>query len=297
MSRGFFSTPPAGGACPPERGWPEARSGRCKRQMARMPMGPAPATDRSEKKRILFVDDEAHVLASLNAALRSRTDEWTMVFAQGGEAALEEIAVKPFDVVVSDMRMPGMSGAELLQLVRQRHPETVRLVLSGHSEFERTLDVAPFAHQFLAKPCRSDELESVIERACELRSLLFDVEAQATVAGVTGLPAAPAAYLRLADALSQPDVCAADVASLIEADIAVFAKVLQLVNSAFFGLGRRITSASEAVAYLGISPLRSLVLSVELLRTFSLPREVEGFSIESLENHSTLVARTAGRLV
>jgi len=265
--------------------------------MARMPMGPAPATDRSEKKRILFVDDEAHVLASLNAALRSRTDEWTMVFAQGGEAALEEIAVKPFDVVVSDMRMPGMGGAELLQLVRERHPETVRLVLSGHAEFDTTLNAAPFAHQFLAKPCRPDELQAVIERACELQALLTDMESQAMIAGITTLPTAPASYHELNRVLTSPEVAASDVAEIIEGDVALFAKVLQLVNSAFFGLGRRITSAREAVAYLGISPLRSVVLSVEMMRTFQVPRPIPGFSLDTLERHSAIVARTAGRLV
>jgi putative nucleotidyltransferase with HDIG domain len=249
------------------------------------------------KKRILFVDDELQVLDGLSSALRSRRDDWTMVFAQGGLAALEHLDVEPFDVVVSDMRMPGMGGAELLQLVRQRHPETVRLVLSGHSEFEATLDAAPFAHQFLAKPCRSDELQNVIERACELRALLTDVEAQATVAGITSLPAAPHAYRKLNDMLSSPEVAAGDVAGIIEADVALYAKVLQLVNSAFFGLGRRITSAREAVAYLGIAPLRSVVLSVELTRSFNIPRPIEGFSLERLELHSTTVARTAGRLV
>jgi putative nucleotidyltransferase with HDIG domain len=137
----------------------------------------------------------------------------------------------------------------------------------------------------------------VIERACELQVLLTDVEAQAMIAGITTLPTAPASYHELNRVLSSPEVAASDVAQIIEGDVALFAKVLQLVNSAFFGLGRRITSSREAVAYLGISPLRSVVLSVELMRTFKVPRPIAGFSLDTLEQHSAIVARTAGRLV
>jgi putative nucleotidyltransferase with HDIG domain len=250
-----------------------------------------------EPLRILFVDDDVDELDDLRELLQFKRGEWTTAFAVGGVAALEELSRERFDVIVSDMRMPGMNGAELLKLVHDRHPQVVRLMLSGQSEDDRRAGVVPFAHQFLAKPCQPVELERVIERACGLRSLLADVEAQATAAGVISLPSAPESYLRLAEALERPDVSAADVARLIEGDIAVFAKVLQLVNSAFFGLGRRITSANEAVAYLGISALRSLVLSVEVMRTFTVLRPIAGFSIEHLEHHSMSVARTAGRLV
>jgi putative nucleotidyltransferase with HDIG domain len=126
---------------------------------------------------------------------------------------------------------------------------------------------------------------------------LTDVEAQAMIAGITTLPTAPTSYHELNRVLSSPEVAASDVAEIIEGDVALFAKVLQLVNSAFFGLGRRITSAREAVAYLGIAPLRSVILSVELMRTFKLARPIDGFSLDTLEQHAAIVARTAGRLV
>lgn len=248
-------------------------------------------------KRILFVDDDAHVLDGLRDLLRRQRREWDMVFALGGEAALRELDAQPFDVVVSDMRMPDMDGATLLTLVQERHPETVRIVLSGQTEHEATLRLVPVAHQFLAKPCDRDELRRAIERACLSQALLANAAVRRAASGAKTLPSAPPLYTKLVAASSNPEISMHDIGALIASDIAMSAKVLQLVNSSFFGLGRRISSAREAVVYLGIAPLRALVLSAGAFRAFAPARPIDGFSVDALENHSACVAVLAGKLL
>ncbi|GAF98860.1 unnamed protein product, partial [marine sediment metagenome] len=125
-------------------------------------------------KRILFVDDETNVLDGLRRMLRPMQREWEMAFAPGGEEALAALAEKHFDVVVSDMRMPGMDGDQLLTEVMGRYPETVRIVLSGHSEKEMILRSVGPTHQYLAKPCDPELLKRVIARAYALRGVLSD---------------------------------------------------------------------------------------------------------------------------
>lgn len=248
-------------------------------------------------KRVLFVDDDPHVLDGLRDLLRRQQREWQMVFALGGEAALAELEAQPFDVVVSDMRMPGIDGAALLAVVRERYPESVRIILSGQTEFEAVLRAAPVAHQFLAKPCDRDDLRRAIERTCVSQALLQDDTVRRAAGGTEALPSAPALYSRLVEASADPEVSMADIGALVESDIAMSAKVLQLVNSSFFGLARRIPSAREAVSYLGIAPLRALVLSAGAFRAFAPAQPIAGFSVEALETHSTLVARLARDLL
>jgi HD-like signal output (HDOD) protein/ActR/RegA family two-component response regulator len=248
-------------------------------------------------RRILFVDDDPHVLDGLRDLLRRERDEWDMVFALGGVAALGELEGQPFDVVVSDMRMPEVDGATLLRIVQERHPETVRIVLSGQTDIEAALRVVPVAHQFLAKPCERDELRGAIARACLSRALLTDAGVRRATGGAESLPSAPTLYSRLVEVSADPETTMDDIGALVESDIAMCAKVLQLVNSAFFGLGRRISSAREAVTYLGLAPLRALVLSAGAFRAFTPAHPIEGFSVEALEAHSSLVARTASAML
>jgi len=86
-------------------------------------------------KRVLFVDDEQGILDGLRRMLRPLRHEWEMTFATGGEQGLAALAAHPFDVVVSDMRMPVMNGLEFLVHVRERYPAVVRIILSGYAEF------------------------------------------------------------------------------------------------------------------------------------------------------------------
>jgi DNA-binding NtrC family response regulator len=114
----------------------------------------------TEKRRILFVDDDPSLLAGLENVLRSDRRRWEMVFALGGEAALVELARGTFDVVVSDMRMPVVDGAQLLARVKADSPHTLRILLSG-SDCESLLTEI---HELVVKPCRAQTLRAVLER-------------------------------------------------------------------------------------------------------------------------------------
>lgn len=247
-------------------------------------------------RRVLFVDDEQRILEGLRRMLRPQRHEWEMAFAPGGEAALAMMEASPFDVIVSDMRMPGIDGAALLCHVREHYPQMVRIVLSGHTELSTALRVVPVAHQFLAKPCDAEVLRVAIERACHLRALLNDESIRRTVTALGDLPSLPRTYEALTKALADADTPLLTVAKIIEQDVGISAKVLQLVNSAFFGVSHAITNIQSAVSYLGVNTLKNLVLSVEIFRAFKPQKELPGFSLEKLQHHAQLTTQIAGRL-
>ena len=247
-------------------------------------------------KRILFVDDELKVLEGLERMLRPQRHEWEMVFASSGAEALQLLEAAPFDVIVTDMRMPEMDGAQLLEQVQERFPGVVRLVLSGYFEMEMAIRVVPVAHQYLAKPCDALKLRLAIEHACGFASILTDEAARKVVGAVGTLPSVPRTCAALLEALQNPDVPMEEVGRIIEQDVGMTAKVLQLVNSAFFGLLQEIKTVRAAVSYLGLDILKQLVLSAEIFRTFQPRQPIAGFSIEDFQEHCRLSAAIAARL-
>src|SRR5580704_11931589 len=122
--------------------------------------------------RIVFVDDETNVLQAMQRTLHRMRNEWSMVFATSGAAALEELAKTPADVIVSDMRMPGMDGWQLLAEVKKLYPQTVRLVLSGQADPTSVMRAVGTAQRYLAKPCASEAVKAAIAQSQMLRQLL-----------------------------------------------------------------------------------------------------------------------------
>lgn len=221
------------------------------------------------KRRILFADDEPAVLHGLRGVLRTQRHEWDMTFAVGGPAALEELKKSTFDVVITDMRMPIIDGAEVLRQTKELQPRAVRIVLSGQTDAETAMKSVFTAHQFLAKPCDVEKLRSVVKRACDLHSLISADGLQALAGDVSVLPAAPQTYLAISQALANPNCRINDVAGLVEREPALCAKVLQVVNSAFFGLPRAVSSITQATNYLGTLALRNLALAMEIVAASS----------------------------
>ncbi len=245
-------------------------------------------------KRVLFVDDDSSILDGLRRLFRQKRDVWEMTFALGGAEALRHIETETFDVVVSDMRMPGVDGGAVLEAVRRTHPATVRLILSGNSSGDAALCAMGTAHQFLAKPCDPAVLEQVLARICGLRDILADPALRTLVGGVSSLPSPPSTYWALVQVLSDPEASIRCVAEIVERDTAIAAKVLQLVNSSFFGRPRRVTSLEDAISYLGMSLVRGLALSHEALRLFQ-PCTACRFDVEAFQSHSLRVAGLAKR--
>ena len=139
-------------------------------------------------------------------------------------------------------------------------------------------------------------LRVAIERACHLKALLHDDSIRRTVGALGELPALPRTYHALTLALADSNISLQKIALIVEVDVGITAKILQLVNSAFFGMARSITNIQNAVNYLGISTLKSLVLSVEVFRVFAPKGPLQGFSLEDLQRHARLTAYIAARL-
>lgn len=207
-------------------------------------------------QRILFVDDDPMVLRGLQRSLFSLRHEWEMVFVESGPAALEAIDRTPFDAVVSDMRMPQMNGAELLNEVLRRHPGTARLVLSGHADKDLILQCVTAAHQFLTKPCDPEVLKDALRRALGDGE---DAGCRALLAKVSDLPILPARYLELKTLLEDPGLALASLTRVVERDTGLASRLLKLTNNAFFGLRRKVSSIEESIHILGVETLKALV--------------------------------------
>jgi HD-like signal output (HDOD) protein len=251
-----------------------------------------------ERKRILFVDDEVSLLDGLRDALRSHRSRWSMTFVPSGEEALAAIERQPFDIVVSDLRMPGMDGAALLEKVRERWPTTVRIVLSGYAEPATVARASSVAHQLLSKPCEIDQLVAHIDRADQLTDTIARVEMRRAAVGTTILPSPPRVHVELAEALESDDASIQDISAFVERDMALAAKILQLANSAYFGRSHPVSAISDAVSYLGLETVHALVLQADAFR--QLPAAGPGgglLDVDELQRHCWRVANLARRLV
>lgn len=247
------------------------------------------------KPRILFVDDERNILDSLKLSLRGMREEWEMHFAPGGREALDMLASCPHDVVVTDMRMPGMDGAQLLKAVQASQPGLARIILTGHSDKEAVLKNMSLAHQYLAKPCRTQDLVQAVRNALQLHGVMVSDRLRSVIAGIDSLPALPDCYNDLVEALADDGVSMKRIGDILSRDMALSASVLRVVNCSLFGFPARVSSVHHAASLLGTQILRSLVLSSHL---FAAHEGVSrpGFSIRLLWDHSIRVAGFAKRI-
>jgi HD-like signal output (HDOD) protein/CheY-like chemotaxis protein len=246
-------------------------------------------------RRILFVDDEPRVLEGLRRSLHGDTD-WEVEFAEGGEEALGLAVRKNFDVVVSDIRMPGMDGAALLRAVRERYPGAIRLALSGYFDVESAVRSSPVAHQFLAKPCERATLRAVVDRALRLGDQVGNETVRRLVAQVGEAPCSPDAHAGLMQTLDRPDATLGELTQIAEQDVGIAAKIMQMVNSPFFGLAYGVATVQAAVGALGIDILRQLTLSAEAFQPIASWAGAGADSLAGLQAHSRLTAAIASQL-
>lgn len=255
-----------------------------------------PAETTGRKVAVLFVDDESSVLDGLRRMLRREREQWDLRFAVGPQEALRELERQPADVVVSDFRMPGMTGSELLAEVQRRWPRCVRIILSGDCQKATVFQVAGVAHRFLAKPCPPEVLKQTIIRSTALRGVLNNERIGTVVTALESLPTLPAIYQELRTVLAHPQVTVGRVGRIVAQDAGLTAAVLKVANSAYLGLNRTVEDAVEAVSILGLEVVGGLALSTKVFESFSLEQQ-GGFDLQELSEHQQRVALMAPALV
>jgi len=245
---------------------------------------------------ILFVDDEINIIQGLKRMLYPFRKEWIMSFCNSGEEALQLLANEKFDVVVSDMRMPKIDGLHLFTKIKELYPNIVRIILSGYSEKESILNLPNVAHQFLSKPCDASTLKESIERISKLRDFVNNEKILNLVSGISNIPTLPDIYVKLQKEINSSSASVKLVGEIISKDVAMTTKILQLVNSAFFGVSQKITDPVYAVSFLGFETIKSLALYVKIFSALSFTDYNKVFA-EKVFQHSYRVGDLARKII
>ena len=247
------------------------------------------------KAKILFVDDEPTLIRVLKLGLRHMAGEWDTFFADSGEQGLAMLREQAFDVIVTDMRMPDMNGAQLLNHALRLRPQTVRIIMSGYSDLRDVVHCVGLTHQFVAKPCSLEDLKNCLKKVIGVQQQLGNEQLRAITGGMANLPTLPELYLAITDVLQSPSSSTQRIAEIASKDPALSAKLLQLSNSAFFGFSHKVYSVNEAVQLLGVGIIQSLALAVPLFSAFD-PKKCPRFCIERLWQHSAETAAIGRRV-
>jgi HD-like signal output (HDOD) protein len=235
-------------------------------------------------KRILFVEDNEVLLELYGMLLDGESDQWQTTLAPDGQAAMALLRQSAFDVVVSDMQMPGMSGIELLSEVRKLHPQTSRIIISGVTDQAEAADSLNCTHLFIPKPFDIKTLRSTLARISSLDAYLKDDNLRGLAGKMRSLPSFPLLYLEIIREIESPSSSIQGIAKIVAKDPGITAKILQVANSAAIGLAERVNDPVEAVQQLGMTTVRSLVLSAQVHSTFA-PGRLKHFSADALWAH------------
>lgn len=245
-----------------------------------------------KKHFILFVDDDPMILRGFQRSVDEYCDNWDVDFASSGREALIKLSQHPFDAVVTDIHMPVMDGIQLLNTVSQSMPGVIRFVLSGNTSDAQTLKSTRLVHQMIPKPCEMGKIYETVERACHLREMLSDPKLLSLVTSIKNLPSVPRIYNQLLEQLQSENVSSQEVGNIIAQDAAMTAKILQLVNSAFFGISENITSPQKAVTILGLNTIKSLVLGIQVFSEYQGQRNLP-VSVDAIWRRSLQVSNLA----
>jgi HD-like signal output (HDOD) protein len=248
-----------------------------------------------DSKIILFVDSDANQLASLKRNLRDYRDQWMMYFVEDAASAMEILSQLEVDVVVCETQLTAASGTLLLKQIQERYPRATRLLFSGQALRAPAQEMVNYAHQFIPKPCSKEELVTVLERVTQLRESISNPAMEALVNSLGNLPSLPQTYKELITALQDESTTVKQIGQIVAKDIGMSTKILQMVNSAFFGLPSKVASPEHAVSLLGTETITNLALSAGVFTQLD-EKLVEEFELDTLWQHSLAVASLSKRL-
>ena len=230
-------------------------------------------------------DEVINTVADLNHWFVERIDDET--------ALVERVQSYRYDVLIVGISDNPDRTLSVLSKMVELSPDTIRIVVAGGLSPSHAARVSELSHSSLPEECTDIQISIAVEQALKVGGLIKKPEIKAFIGSVERLPSLPDIYEELNLALVSGKASARDIAKIVERDPVMSAKVLQLVNSAFFGLERHIYRLNEAVTILGVRLIRDLTLSSHLFEAFPQSAEWTSFSFAQIHNRSMLVARFA----
>lgn len=220
---------------------------------------------------------------------------WAITTATTADVLHEPGERRDYDIILIDSADQSADMLGLLELVAREFPSSIRIVLGDPALGPLDLPIINAAHQVLARDEAGDVLAKAISRVLSLRRLLEAEQTNSAVCSIDLLPVLPHVYLEFVRAAQTDGIELHVLAGIIEQDVALSAKVLQLVNSAFFGLRTEVKTLEHAVSVLGLEMVSALVTTTTAFSTLS-DRETIRFA-EALWIHSRQVGDLAERFL
>ncbi|HEX7860457.1 MAG TPA: HDOD domain-containing protein [Verrucomicrobiae bacterium] len=245
--------------------------------------------------RILLVADDSREMASLKALLAEAAPDRDLHPATSSKEALAALVEHDFEIVICDLGAGPEVGANFLQEVWKQRPRTVRFLLARGLTPDLMVTCALGSHHFIQKPLDAHTLKTALTRADAINQYVRNDRIQSLVSRMRTLPSRPSLYLEVMRELRSPTASASTVGELVEKDLAISTKLIQVVNSAFYGLAQQVTDPAAAVLLLGLETTASLVLSIEAFARFDKVKPIY-FSMDKVWRHSQSVAASAKKI-
>ncbi|MEZ4221957.1 MAG: HDOD domain-containing protein [Polyangiaceae bacterium] len=232
-------------------------------------------------------------LTHVKKVLAEAGGDWKVEGAESADAVLARAASGDVHIALAESNSSSVDAGALFNQLRERHPGVIRLAYSvGVAN-----NAAPAAAQrVICSRESTEQLVTLLERAALLHGAMNSERLTEIIGALDRLPSVPSTYHELNQAAAKPDTSMQDLAAIVQKDPALSLKVLQMANSARFGVSRRLASIPEAVTYLGINPIKGLVLSAHVFMAFE-TEAPRGFSLEAFQSYSTKVAGLAQKFV
>jgi HD-like signal output (HDOD) protein len=216
----------------------------------------------------LFVDDEPEMCEMYHQFSHILQEHYDVLTAQSGAEAVKLLHSRKFDVVVVDLTMPEMDGLQFLGHVVRHQPDCARLIVSGYADRLKVAKCLFVGHRYFNKPLPIEPLADLLIRLASFRDLVSNDKVRRIIGGIGALPGPPETFLKIEKALESPHVSMQEIAEVIEHDVVVTAKLLQIVNSAQFGIRHKVVSITEAVQLVGVESVRGLVLGLQAFASY-----------------------------
>ncbi|MGB9771658.1 MAG: HDOD domain-containing protein [Candidatus Kapaibacteriota bacterium] len=240
------------------------------------------------KTGILFLSDETTIKEIIRNVVPLQ-DDFDIFFAESGEKGLQILANNKIDIFFGSPNITLPSGSNIFYEIKRVFPETIRFALVSNLESPSVAQLSQYVHQFVQPPYTLENLKERIERTSSLQKTLKNEKIKELVQNITALPSLPELYIQIEQEVARPDFSLSKIGNLIAKDPNLTAKILQIVNSAYFGLQREITNINFALSYLGVNVIKSLIFYIHLFSNFKVTPENRKY-LEQFWKHSLIVA-------